>query len=115
PILGESKACMAAVCAEKFGASTTFGIVERCPSKAAKKKARSFLMGPPTVPPNWLICDLGRLAPRAVRMGVFEFNDSSRKYSNALPCQLFVPDLVTTLMTAPPARPNSAENPFWLT
>src|SRR5258708_34046577 len=92
-----------------------FGIFERCPSNAAKKNARSLLIGPPSVPPNWLICDLGRLTPRAVRMGVFEFNDSSRKYSNALPCHWFVPDLVTTLITAPPARPNSAEKPFWFT
>ena len=62
--------------------------------------------------PNWLICDFGRFALRAVRIGVLEFNASSRKNSNALPCQLFVPDFVTTLITAPPARPNSAEKPF---
>jgi hypothetical protein len=47
--------------------------------------------------------------------GVLAFRDSSRKYSNSPPWNSFVPDLVTTLMTAPPARPNSAEKPFWLT
>jgi hypothetical protein len=67
------------------------------------------------VAPNWLICDFGRLALRAVRIGVLELSASSRKNSNALPCHSFVPDLVTTLITAPPARPNSAENPFWFT
>src|SRR2546427_165847 len=72
------------------------------------------LNGPPKPPPNCLIWDFGRLAAGAVKMGVFEFNDWSRNYSKALRCQLFVPDFVTTLITAPPARPNSAEKPFWL-
>src|SRR4026208_2236885 len=99
---GKSRFRMLAGCAKKFGGSTTFGMFDRCPSYAKKKNARSLLIGPPIVAPNWLICDLGRFAPRAVRIGVFEFSDSSRKNSNALPCQSFVPDLVTTLITAPP-------------
>jgi hypothetical protein len=45
---------------------------------------------------------------------VLLFNDSSRKKRKAPPLKLFVPDFVTTLMTAPAARPNSAEKPFWL-
>jgi hypothetical protein len=44
--------------------------------------------------------------------GELAFSESSRKYSKALPVNRLVPDLVTTLMTAPAARPYSAENPF---
>ena len=57
----------------------------------------------------------GRWRLAATRLGLRAFNDSSRKYSNALPVNLFVPDFVTTFITAPAARPNSAEKPLVLT
>jgi len=46
---------------------------------------------------------------------VFALSDLSRKNSNAEPWKSLVPDLVTTLTTAPPARPNSAEYALRLT
>ena len=86
-----------------------------------KKNALFRTMGPPMRPPNWLMREAGRLFgwPRrnwlAFVTGSLAFRDSSRRYSKRPPWNSFVPDLVTTLMTAPPARPNSAEKPFWLT
>ena len=94
---------------------------ERWPSYVKKKKARFLTMRPPTRPPNRLMRSGGRTFgwPRlnwfAFVMGSFAFRASSRKNSKSPPWNAFVPDFVTTFMTAPPARPNSAEKPFWFT
>src|SRR6476661_357222 len=84
------------------GRITGLGRLERCPSYAPKKNARSFTNGPPKVPPNWLIWLKG-FGRAGVKLGFFAFSDSSRKYSNALPVSLLIPDLVTTLITPPAA------------
>ena len=92
--------------------TTGFERSDLWPSYAPKKNALSLTMRPPMVPPNWLIWPGGRGRPWARRFGFIALSDSSRKYSNALPVKRFDPDFVTTLITPPAARPNSAENPF---
>ena len=68
-------------------------------------------MGPPTEPPNWWMrnAPLGEMGLRILLAQVLALSDLSRKNSKAEPWKSLVPDLVTTLMTAPPARPYSAE------
>src|SRR2546425_6431056 len=77
------------------------------------------MMGPPTVPPNWLKRNSGLGSPV---MGLSGFPPgtwltkygvasklSLRKNHQALPCKLLVPDLVTRLVMEPALLPYWAE------
>ena len=73
------------------------------------------MIGPPTAAPYWLRLSGGfgsttRLPPTTVlrTKKLRASNASSRRYSNAVPWNEFVPDLVDT-ETTPAPRPNSAE------
>src|SRR5712692_4675728 len=55
--------------------------VWRSPSKSPKKKVRSFLMGPPTLPPNWFKWNGGTFASKGERAS----KTLLRKNSKALP------------------------------
>src|SRR6266849_8545684 len=83
----------------------------RRPSYDAKKNVRSFTIGPPNVPPNWFCLSSGRRRSK----GPVELNIWLRRYSKTLPCQPLVPDLVTTLITAPELRPYSASKVLEIT
>src|SRR5713226_10524120 len=80
----------------------------RRPSYDAKKKVRSFLIVPPNVPPNWFCLSSGRRRSRKP----LALNNWLRRNSYTLPCKALVPDLVTTLITAPELRPYSASKVF---
>src|SRR5215471_316369 len=77
-------------------------VVCRRPEYDAKKKVRSWTIGPPAVAPNWLRLSGGGAAvdPQSLALSV-----PSRKYSNADPWAALVPLLVTTLMTPFEKRP----------
>src|SRR5579864_6712455 len=75
------------------------------PSKLAKKKLVSFLIGPPTLPPNWFSRNGGTFdGSNGERVSSALF----RKNSKTSPCNRLVPDFVTTLICAPPMSPYSA-------
>ena len=92
---------------------TGLGRSERWPSYAAKKNTLSLRIGPPNVPPNWLICPAGRgrVGSDKIRIPCIQ-RFIAKVLKRTAGENLFVPDFVTTLITAPAARPNSAEKPF---
>src|SRR5713226_7714319 len=77
------------------------------PSYARKKNSLSFLIGPPTAPPNWLYTNFGLFCPTGRKNGL-ALMACTELYSKAAPCRSLVPLLVCTLIAAPPARPCSA-------
>ena len=79
-------------------------LVDLRPLHRAEVVNRSRTIGPPTLPPNWLRRYAGFSASNTPRA----LSDLSRKYSNAVPCTVLVPDLVTTCTMPPVASPNSA-------
>src|SRR5271169_6061754 len=83
------------------------------PSYAAKKNVLSFLIGPPNVPPNWFWWKSGFGA--TVNVNGLALRSVLRKNSYTLPWNSLVPDLVTTLTTAPELRPYSASNELVIT
>src|SRR5579859_4604684 len=70
-----------------------------------KKNNLFFLMGPPTVPPNWLrFRPSVRRRPSAPRPanGLVALTMSLRRNSNRSPWNSLVPDFVTAFTVAPP-------------
>src|ERR1700730_3709478 len=80
----------------------------RC-SKAAKKKVRSFFMGPPKVAPYCARVN-GGLAIGANAFRAWKL--LWRRNPKTFPSQVLVPALVTTLIMPPVARPNSGAYEF---
>ena len=70
-----------------------------------------FLIGPPTVPPNWLLISFGWAELRLLKYG-YAFKCWFMWYWKAEPWTWFVPDLICRLIAAPPARPCSASKEF---
>src|SRR6185295_13540077 len=66
------------------------------------------MIGPERAPPNWWRSS-GALGAVGSAKKFFASNFSLRRYSKAVPCHSFWPDLVDT-ETTPAPRPNSAEN-----
>src|ERR1019366_9130169 len=83
----------------------------RRPSYETKKNVLSFRSGPPKVPPNWFWLNCGL----TVLKYPCALSTLLRKYSYTLPCHRLVPDLVTTLTTAPELRPYSASKVLLIT
>src|SRR5918992_4396091 len=89
------------------------------PSYDAKKNSLSRTIGPPSDPPN-MCCSSGslfgfplfslQLNPQGRNEYAVALSFSLLKNSNAEPLNWFVPDLVMTVMAAPPAIPCSASN-----
>ena len=69
-----------------------------------KKNVLFRLIGPPPNPPYWLRFRKSFSAAKKP----FELNVRSRRYSNAPPWKLFVPERVTTFTTAPALLPCDA-------
>src|SRR5262249_23075798 len=95
--------------AETVGTTRGKFAVERFVScwKPAKKNVLSLRTGPPTVNPGtlWTNTDLG--VPFSLSRFETELKRCDWYLQISVPLRLFVPDLVTTLRTAPEARPNS--------
>src|SRR5215831_7162832 len=72
-------------------------------SSLTKKNSLSFLIGPPTLPPNWFCRNDGLTVSKKFRAS----SALLRRNSYADPCSSFVPDLLTAFTTAP-LPPNSA-------
>src|SRR5437870_12812584 len=62
--------------------------------------------GPPSEPPNWFRLNGG--APSEEAKNGRESNLLLRRYSKALPCHRFVPEVVTTVICPPDRLPYSA-------
>src|SRR5688572_26426748 len=87
------------------------------PSYDAKKNSLSRTIGPPRAPPN-MCCSSGslfglplfslQLNPQGLNEYEVALSFSLLKNSNAEPLNWFVPDLVMTVIAAPPAMPCSA-------
>src|SRR5579859_8143955 len=84
-------------------------VMKRSPCTVRKKNSLSLMMGPPRVPPNWLKRSSGFLMPAPFTKKLLASNLSLRRNSQRLPCQLFVPDLVTRFTMEPALLPYSAE------
>ncbi len=65
-------------------------------------------MGPPMVAPNWFWMSVGFWLLTGLKKPV-ALRAVLRRYSYTEPWNWFVPERMEALMTAPPARPNSAE------
>jgi hypothetical protein len=83
------------------------------PSQFPKKNSLFFLIGPPRFPPVMFRLSLGL----SVTPEKFSSQVNARKASlpyrvNKAPRKSFVPDLVTTVMAAPPVMPCSASKSF---
>src|SRR5512140_2460652 len=111
-ITGFTTPPLAAIAAFKsacVGTVATVGITtpSRWPSYDTNQNVLSCLNGPPSEKPNWLLwktsCGAG-LVLKKLRAS----SPLLRKYSYAVPCSEFVPDLVTIFTVAPELRPNSA-------
>src|SRR5712692_2780388 len=76
--------------------------LERSPCKERKKNSLSLTIGPPKVKPNWLNRTGSFFTPSLFRKNLLASVTSLRMYSQPLPCQALVPDLVTRF-TVPPA------------
>ena len=74
-------------------------------TKSPKKKSLLRRIGPPNVKPA---CRYLVSAGASVVNGLRATVASVLPKLNAEPAKLLVPDLMVTLVTAPPARPNSA-------
>ena len=72
-----------------------------------KKNERSRTIGPPKTPPNWLRLSIGFSPEDGLKKPV-AFSAVLRLNSHAVPWNWLVPLRKLALMTAPPARPNSA-------
>src|SRR5919107_3379439 len=91
----------------------------RVRSTVPKKKALSFLIGPPIEPPNCWRLKGGLTASAAFgkrlglasasSLGALALSASSRKKPKTEPWNWLEPDLVTTERSAPPERPLAAE------
>src|SRR5438094_2024873 len=68
-------------------------------------------IGPPSDPPNWFRLNGG--APSEEAKNGRESNLLLRRYSKALPCHWFVPEVVTTVICPPLRLPYSAPY-LWL-
>src|SRR5262249_29021579 len=73
-----------------------------------KPNSLSFLIGAPSVPPNWLRRSVSCAAAKKLRA----LKSPLRTNSNRSPWNWFVPDLVTTLTTDPGCRPYCADRPL---
>ena len=73
----------------------------------AKKNARSRRIGPPNTPPNWLRLSVGLTPDDGLKKPV-ALSAVLRLNSQAVPRNWLVPLRNVALITAPPARPNSA-------
>src|SRR5262245_29980328 len=74
-----------------------------------KKKSLSLIIGPPREKPKSLKRSVGFATPVALLMKELASSLSLRRYSKALPWNLFSPLRVTMLIEAPAFRPYSAE------
>src|SRR5262245_7238217 len=74
-----------------------------------KKKSLSLMIGPPREKPKSLKRSVGFATPLALFMKELASSLSLRRYSKALPWNLFSPLRVTMLIEAPAFRPYSAE------
>ena len=78
-------------------------------SNNPKKNVRFLMIGPPSEPPYWCICSGAIFAPDRLEKKLLAFSALLRRNSKALPCKLFVPDLVTIVVMPPPLLPYTAE------
>src|SRR4051794_35414211 len=79
--------------------------VSRVPWYEVKNQRRSFLIGPPNVPPYWLRSYTGRAVPCCFRKKLFALSESLRRNSYTFPWKAFVPLFVTAATTPPVFRP----------